>query len=80
MEYDLVIERSRESTLQNWIANVRDEDVIRSAAQYRPDRPQNTVECVLGGNFDVCFKVAFADGSGVLYTSPSLAVSCLQGL
>ncbi|KAH8723979.1 kinase-like domain-containing protein [Phaeosphaeriaceae sp. PMI808] len=62
MDYDLIIERSRESTLQNWIANVHDEDVIRLAAKYRPDRPQCTVECVLGGSLNVCFKVAFADG------------------
>ncbi len=62
MDYDLIIERSRESTLRNWIANVHDEDVIRLAAKYRPDKPQCNVECVLGGSFNVCFKVAFSDG------------------
>ncbi|TAQ85277.1 hypothetical protein B7494_g6395 [Chlorociboria aeruginascens] len=62
MDYDLIIERSRESTLRNWITNVHDEDVVRLATKYRPDRPQCSVECVLGGSFNVCFKVAFADG------------------
>lgn len=62
MDYDLIIERSRETTLQNWIAHVHDEDVVRLAAKYRPDRPKCTVEFVLGGSFNVCFKVVFADG------------------
>jgi hypothetical protein len=62
MDYDLIVERSRESTLQNWIATVHDEDVIRLVAKYRPGQPECTIESVLGGSFNVCFKVAFADG------------------
>ncbi|ESZ98208.1 phosphotransferase family protein [Sclerotinia borealis F-4128] len=62
MDYDLIIERSRESILQNWIATVRDEDVIRLVARYRPGQPECTIESVLGGSFNVCFKIAFADG------------------
>jgi aminoglycoside phosphotransferase (APT) family kinase protein len=62
MDYDLIVERSQESALRSWIANVRDEDVIRLAAKYRPGQPQCTVEQVLGGSFNVCFKVAFSDG------------------
>ena len=62
MDYDLILERSRESTLRNWAANVHDEDVIRLAAKYRPDQPQCIVECVLGGSFNICYQVVFTDG------------------
>ena len=62
MDYDLILERSRESTLRNWAANVHNEDVIRLASKYRPDHPQCIVECVLGGSFNICCKVVFTDG------------------
>ena len=62
MDYDLILERSRESTLRNWAANVHDEDVICLAAKYRPDQPQCIVECVLGGSFNICYQVVFTDG------------------
>jgi len=62
MDYDLILERSRELTLQDWAANIHDEDVIRLAAKYRPDQPQCFVECVLGGSFNICYQVVFTDG------------------
>lgn len=62
MDYDIILERSRDSTLRDWVFNVKDEDVIRLAAKYRPDQPQCILECILGGSFNICYKIRFTDG------------------